>query len=126
MKRIAQFFNVLADETRLKILWLLHNSDELCVCDIIACLEITQSKASRHLGVMRHAGLVNDRKAGLWSYYTLVRTGDLSLLKHINLFFASLSQDPEAIGLLEKLQTMLECSSLKCKCIRVPIEGEPK
>jgi ArsR family transcriptional regulator, arsenate/arsenite/antimonite-responsive transcriptional repressor len=44
MKDAAQFFKVLADEARLKMLWLLFNHRELCVCDIMAALEITQSK----------------------------------------------------------------------------------
>ena len=55
MRDAAQFFKVLADEARLKMLWLLLNHRELCVCDFMAALEITQSKASRHLGTMRHA-----------------------------------------------------------------------
>jgi len=49
MKKEAQLFKSLADETRLKILWLLMAKEELCVCDIMGVLGITQSKASRHL-----------------------------------------------------------------------------
>jgi hypothetical protein len=45
LKETARFFKVLADEARLKMLWLLFNNRELCVCDIMATLEITQSKA---------------------------------------------------------------------------------
>jgi ArsR family transcriptional regulator len=72
---IARFLQALADETRLRMLWLLFNHRELCVCDIMVALGITQSKASRHLATLRHAGLVSDRKAGAWSYYAL-RTQD--------------------------------------------------
>ena len=64
MKDAAQFFKVLADEARLKIIWLLFHHEELCVCDIMAALGITQSKASRHLATLKHAGLVTDRKEG--------------------------------------------------------------
>ena len=67
MKDVAQFFKVLADEARLQMLWLLFNHQELCVCDFVAALEITQSKASRHLRTLWHGGLVTDRKDGLWS-----------------------------------------------------------
>jgi len=49
MKDAAHFFKALADEARLKIIWLLFHHDELCVCDIMAALAVTQSKASRHL-----------------------------------------------------------------------------
>jgi Bacterial regulatory protein, arsR family len=49
MKKEAQLFKSLADETRLKIFWLLMGREELCVCDIMGVLGITQSKASRLL-----------------------------------------------------------------------------
>ena len=75
MKDAAQFFKVLADEARLKIIWLLFHHEELCVCDVMAALGITQSKASRHLATLKHAGLATDRKDGLWSHYALPRSG---------------------------------------------------
>jgi len=71
VKDMARFFKVLADESRLQMLWLLFNHQELCVCDIMAALGITQSKASRHLAALRHAGLVTDRRVGTWSFYSL-------------------------------------------------------
>jgi len=71
MKDLAQFLKVLADEARLEILWLLFNHEELCVCDLMEALEMTQSKTSRHLATLRHAGLVVDRKEAAWSYYSL-------------------------------------------------------
>lgn len=60
----------LSDETRLRILNLLYDQ-ELCVCDIMAVLQITQTKASRHLIYMKNAGLLSDRKDAQWSYYSL-------------------------------------------------------
>lgn len=60
----------LSDETRLRILNLLYDQ-ELCVCDIMAVLQITQTKASRHLIYMKNAGLLSDRKEAQWSYYSL-------------------------------------------------------
>ncbi len=71
MKETAAFFKVLADEARLEILWLLFHHRELCVCDFIEVLGITQSKASRHLRILFRAGLVTDRREGLWVYYAL-------------------------------------------------------
>ena len=71
MKNAARLFKALADETRLKILWLLMGQEELCVCDIMGVLGITQSKASRHLRYLFNAGLVNDRREGLWMYYRI-------------------------------------------------------
>ena len=71
MKAEAQLFKSLADETRLKILWLLMGQEELCVCDIMRVLGITQSKASRHLRYLYHLGWVTDRREGLWMNYRL-------------------------------------------------------
>lgn len=66
----VELFKALSDETRLKIILLLHNR-ELCVCQIEAALGISQTKASRHLSILRRAGLLRARREGLWMYYTL-------------------------------------------------------
>jgi ArsR family transcriptional regulator len=108
MREAAQFFKVLADEARLKILWLLFNHDELCVCDIMIALEITQSKASRHLATLKHAGLVTDRKDGLWSHYALRPAQDELTKAHLTLLRRSLSSRPDADLLLKTLQRSLD------------------
>ncbi len=122
MKETARFFKVLADEARLQMLWLLFAKRELCVCDIMAVLEITQSKASRHLAALRNAGLVCDRREGLWSYYSLRPIADPGLKAQMKLLHASLSKREDAKQLLSKLngwlkakksdQTTLKCGSL--------------
>ena len=66
----VDLFKALSDETRLKIVILLHKR-ELCVCQIEAALGISQTKASRHLSLLRRAGLLKARREGLWMYYTL-------------------------------------------------------
>ena len=66
-----RLFRAFADETRLRILNLLAQEKELCVCDIMAVLRLPQSKVSRHLGYLRNSGLVVDRRNGLWIYYAL-------------------------------------------------------
>lgn len=71
MKEPVQLFKALADETRLRILALLLREEELCVCNIIAALSLPQSTISRHLAYLRRAGLVNDRRCGLWMYYSI-------------------------------------------------------
>jgi ArsR family transcriptional regulator len=116
MRDAAQFFKVLADEARLKILWLLFNHRELCVCDFMETLGITQSKASRHLITMRHAGLVTDRKDGLWSYYTLRPVEDDLAKRHLNVLRATLAQRNDAAPLLAKLHTWLQTKNLGANC----------
>ncbi len=66
-----QLFHVLSDITRLRCLVLLEAEGELCVCELTHALRVTQPKVSRHLALMREAGLVKDRRAGQWVYYRL-------------------------------------------------------
>jgi len=65
------FFQILADSTRLRISMLLEAHGELCVCELTHALALSQPKISRHLGLMREAGLVQTRRAGRWMYYRL-------------------------------------------------------
>ena len=68
--RVDTLFRAFADETRLRILHLLTKG-EICVCDIMGVLQAPQPKVSRHLGYLKRAGLVQDRKDGLWRHYSL-------------------------------------------------------
>ena len=60
----------LADETRLRALYALRGG-ELCVCQLIALLELAPSTVSKHLSILRAARLVESRKDGRWMYYRL-------------------------------------------------------
>ncbi len=71
MDNLCETFKALSDETRLRIMTLLLENDELCVCDFVGALGETQSKISRHLRYLYHAGLVADRREGLWIHYRL-------------------------------------------------------
>jgi ArsR family transcriptional regulator len=71
MRTLADVFKALSDETRLNMLGLLCTYGELCVCDFVEVLEITQSKASRHLRYLVNAGLVNDRREAVWVYFRI-------------------------------------------------------
>ena len=68
--RVDLMFRAFSDRTRLRILHLLLK-EEFCVGDIVAVLQIPQPTASRHLAYLRKAGLVVDRKNGLWNFYKL-------------------------------------------------------
>jgi len=76
MKTLAQLFKSLEDETRLRIMALLLDAGELCVCDLIAVLQLPQSTVSRHLAYLKNAGWLRDRRKGVWIHYSLA--GDLS------------------------------------------------
>lgn len=107
MKKAASFFKVLADEARLNMLWLLLHHGELCVCDIMAVLQITQSKASRHLRILFNAGLVTDRRAGLWIYYSLQPAADDFSRTFLETLRYTLADRQEAVELLKKLDLWL-------------------
>ena len=66
----SKFFKALADNTRLRILRLLCVR-EMCVCEIMVALGLTQPTASHHLGILENVGLVKDRKEGKWVFYNL-------------------------------------------------------
>jgi ArsR family transcriptional regulator len=117
MREAARFFKALSDESRLKMLWLLFNREELCVCDVMAVLEITQSKASRHLAALRHIGIATDRKEGLWSYYSLCAPRDELARNHLNLLRTTLAKNPDAKQLLEKLNGWLKEKSGGAGCL---------
>ncbi len=68
---IDRLFQSFADQTRLRILHLLSQQKELCVCDITKSLTLPQSKISRHLAYLRNAKLIDVRKDGLWRHYRL-------------------------------------------------------
>jgi ArsR family transcriptional regulator len=65
------FFAALADPTRRRILALLQSGGERCVCVLYETLDLPQPKVSRHLGVLRAAGIVATRRDGLWIHYRL-------------------------------------------------------
>ncbi len=71
MKNEAAVFKVLADPTRLRLMVLLSIQGQTCVCKLAEALNAPDFKISRHLGIMRSAGLVEARREGTWIYYKL-------------------------------------------------------
>lgn len=67
---MSNFFKILGDQTRVKIMWLL-NKNELCVCDIAHLLNKTKSATSHQIKVLRQANLIKGRRSGKEIYYTL-------------------------------------------------------
>lgn len=117
MRDAARFFKVLSDESRLKMLWLLFNHRELCVCDVMAVLEITQSKASRHLAALRHIGIAVDRREGLWAYYSLCTVEDELARDHLKLLRRTLANRQDSKALLEKLDSWLKAKERGESCV---------
>lgn len=71
MRELERIFKALSDETRLQILGLVFRNGHMCVCEVERILEVTQSKASRHLRYLRDAGLLEDNREGAVVNYGL-------------------------------------------------------
>ncbi len=70
MRDFARLFKALSDETRIRILKILLER-ECCVCEVMQALDISQSRASRNLGILQDAGFVRSRRDGLWIVYSV-------------------------------------------------------
>ena len=64
-------FQILSDETRLRALALMHTAGEVCICELVYALELSQPKISRHMAAMRDAGLAMPRRDAQWVFYNL-------------------------------------------------------
>jgi ArsR family transcriptional regulator len=115
MKTEARLFKALGDETRLKILWLLMGQEELCVCDIMGVLGITQSKASRHLRYLFNAGLVTDRREGPRMFYRISVAFGCREGKLLQVLREVLAAEPAAQVLREQLQQWLREKSCRTR-----------
>lgn len=75
MRKLEKVFKALSDRNRIRILKMLEVKP-MCVCEVTHILGIAQSSVSRHLGILRDAGFINDEKDGLWVNYALVASTD--------------------------------------------------
>lgn len=104
VKGLLSVFKALSDETRLRIVKLLENG-ELCVCHIVAAIDMSQPKISFHLKILKEAGLVKDRREGKWMHY---RLNESDLFKR--LLFLSISErvGEETVNDRQRLEAFIE------------------
>ena len=113
LQELLKAFKALSDETRIRLLKLLQHR-ELCVCELMQVLNMTQSRISRNLGILKNAGLVKDRRDGLWVHYSI--NNDPSVSKILDLMKNSINDDELIISDLEKLSKAKKLSKLgKCQ-----------
>ncbi|MEP2829206.1 metalloregulator ArsR/SmtB family transcription factor [Parvibaculum sp.] len=87
MSDVPQILAALAEPTRLRAMQIVWRGGEHCVCDLMCALGATQSRMSRHMGVLKSAGLVIDRRDAQWVRYrrnpdapqTVIRIVDAAL-----------------------------------------------
>ena len=68
---LAAYFSAVSNETRLRMLYVLHRAGELCVCDLADVFEVTQPSVSRHLKILRQKALVEARRDAQTIYYSI-------------------------------------------------------
>jgi ArsR family transcriptional regulator, arsenate/arsenite/antimonite-responsive transcriptional repressor len=94
LEKTSAVFRAFADENRLRIVNLLLSRAELCVCDIQRVLALPQARVSRHLTILKHAGIVSARRDGRWMHYALRKDGKnvITALKLCRSLFPDIEQ----------------------------------
>jgi len=88
VESMSRLFAALGDDVRLRIVALLVHG-ELCVCHIEEALNLKQANASRHLSILRAAGVVTSRRQDRWVYYKLAPQGDEDCKRHMKALITS-------------------------------------
>ncbi len=122
MRQLEAALTAAGDRSRTRILKMLETR-ELCVCQIQAVLGLAPSTVSKHLSILKSADLVEDRREGRWTHYTLASGGDnphasgvLSLLR------GALDRDPKILEDRRRLREVLRMS-LADVCALMPIQS---
>jgi ArsR family transcriptional regulator len=114
MDELLGIFKALSEETRLRIIKLLERG-ELCVCDLVAALDMVQPKVSFHLAVLKEAGFIKDRKDGKWTHY---RLDDSDLLRRFLIISVTERVPQEAMAAdAKRLEAFLNLKPVKGKVI---------
>ena len=96
MKNFVKITKALSDPSRVKIIKMLQQRNDLCVCEMRTVLKLAQPTVSKHLKVLENAGLVVGRKEKLWVNYRLNTASpspyDAAMLKQL---YQWLNENPE-------------------------------
>ncbi len=111
MNMDLELFKACADSTRLRLLVLLSER-ELCVCELVEILDMPQGKISRHLAVLRRAGLVVDRREGTWIYYSLVPDGAGLASRIVDYLSSEGRAGVTTAADLERLRHLADCGEI--------------
>ncbi len=128
MNDLTTKFKAFSDETRLRILKLLEGG-ELCVCDIVAALDMVQPKVSFHLGVLKKAKLLKDRKDGKWMHYRIDESDMFNRLLLLSVLERipgkGPGQDRERLKMARQLREAQGCSGTPVCCPRTTCLPDP-
>ena len=114
MERLLQVFKALGDETRLRIVNLLLECGELCVCDLERVLDMPQSRISRHLSYLKLCSLLRDRRDGMWVLYSIAEPGpgkEHLILQDLRRILGKSPQLAADVKTLEKVTAAGKCTT---------------
>ncbi|MEI6891752.1 MAG: metalloregulator ArsR/SmtB family transcription factor [Pontiella sp.] len=80
MENTLDILKALSDKNRARVIAALGNYNELCACQITELLQVSGATASRHMGILQNAGLVESRKEGRWVYFRQTKPAGSELL----------------------------------------------
>jgi ArsR family transcriptional regulator len=118
MIEILNITKALSDENRVRALMMLVDG-ELCVCQIIEMLGLAPSTVSKHMSILRQAGLVETRKEGRWIYYRLADHGSPAVPEMLKWLEKHLKKEVVILDDVKRLRRMQKVSKDElCECYR--------
>lgn len=103
MEHVQSTFAALSDRLRLRCVLLLAREGELCVCELVEALDVSQPKVSRHLATLRTAGIVVVRRQAQWLHYRLDPNRPAWLSQIVDAAVAGAADDPDHAADLSRL-----------------------
>jgi len=118
MIEILNITKALSDENRIRALMMLSGG-ELCVCQIIEMLGLAPSTVSKHMSILRQAGLVETHKEGRWIYYRLADRKALKACEILDWLQRHLKNDKRILDDVKQLRRMQKMSKDElCECYK--------
>ena len=106
LKNMEKIIKALADERRIRIIYLLKTKKDLCVCEITNIIGLSQSTISSHLKVLENAGLIESHKDGLWVNYNINSQLCFFSREFIEIIYKDLKKDKQIVSDLKKLKNI--------------------
>lgn len=117
LRDVILITKALSDESRVRTLLALRGG-EMCVCQIVELLQMAGSTVSKHLAILKQAGLVESRKRGRWIYYRLADENSPSEVRGaLHYIFQQLQRDSQTLADRKLLKEIL-CCPPETLCIR--------
>jgi len=109
MLEFQNIVSAIGDENRLRAIMALRTG-ELCVCQIVELLQLAHSTVSKHMSILKQAGLVESRKKGRWVYYRLPDIGEAPVLcrQALSWVCGAVSADPLILEDQRQLKDVLK------------------